>query len=198
MNRLTKLVLIVVFLLISVSALQAQDLVDEGNSLTHPAELAFGLGYYFQDRGDHERAIEEFTNAIELLPTWGNPYAARGDSYAAMGEWDRAIADYDTAIEIYPDFVSVLYMRGRAYHTIEELELAEADYLNAIGQYPEYALPYWGLADLQYEQGEMGAALESYGLYLDWIEEFPNESIADVNVLARVSDLQVMAAAGLI
>jgi tetraacyldisaccharide 4'-kinase len=107
-----------------------------------------------------------------LLPTWVLRVRLECDL------WERALVE-----------------RGAG---IGEPELAEADYLNAIGQYPEYAMPYWGLGDLYFEQDDLSAALENYAMYLDWVEEFPTESVADLSVMARVEDLQVMAAAGLL
>lgn len=83
-----------------------------------------------------------------------------------------------------------LYARGRAYHALGEWALAEADYLNAIAQYPEYALPYWGLGDVYFEQGDVTSALDNYMLYAQWVADPPMESVTDATVVARISDLQ--------
>ncbi len=175
---------------LSVSA-QSTDVVDVGSSPSHPAFVHFGVGYYYQLQGDQERAITEFTEAIALLPQWGNSYAARGDSYAAIGEYELAIQDYNLAIEIYPDFVSALYTRGRALHAVGEIELAVADYENAINQWPEYALPHQGMGDIYYEQGDLELALGSYERYLSYVGVYPNEDeVADEGIIAIVAELQ--------
>ncbi|KXK14065.1 MAG: serine/threonine protein kinase [Chloroflexi bacterium OLB15] len=194
MSRLTKLTGITILLTLIGLALpasaQIQDQVDPGSFPSDPGIIHFGVGYYYQLQGDQERAIEEFSQSIELMPEWGNPYAARGDSYAELGEFELAISDYNMAIEIYPDFVSALYTRGRALHAIGEFELAIADYENAIGQWPEYALPHLGLGDIYYEQGEFSLALSSYERYLSYVGIYPNEDeVADEGIIAIVAEL---------
>lgn len=145
----------------------AQDLVDAGGSeLYHPGLVHYRVGLYFQIRGDHQRAIEKFTQTIHDLPAFGYTYAARADSYVALGNYNQALADYERALAIYPDFVSVLYRRGQVYLMLGESELALADFANAIEQMPEYANVYWGLGDLYYKAGDYNRALENYRLYL--------------------------------
>ncbi len=184
--------LLIAVIMCAVFPINAQtfDTADPGSSSSNPAYVHFGVGYFYQLRENHQRAIEEFTEAILLIPELGNFYTARGDSYAAIGEYELAILDYNTAIEIYPDFVSALYTRGRAYHAIGQIELAIADYENAIGQWPEYALPYWGLGDIYFEQTDLVSALDNYEIYLEYVGQYPNESVADVTVLARTQQLR--------
>jgi tetratricopeptide (TPR) repeat protein len=170
---------------------QAQDLRDPGvTEPYHPSFVHYRVGIYFALRGNYERALDEFTQAIDGLPQFGSAYAARGDVYQTLGEFDLAIADYTTAIDIYPDFVSALYTRGRAYHAVGEFELAIDDYENAVAQLPDYALPYWGLGDLYFEQEQYSDTLENYQMYLTLVVDTPDDQ-----VVARVQELEVVAAA---
>ena len=172
-------------------ASSAQDMHDPGISEPyHPSFVHYRVGIYFALRGNYERALEEFTESIEGLPTFGNAYAARGDVYLTLGDYELAIADYTNAIDIYPNFVSALYTRGQAYHAIGELDLAIADYANALEQLPEYAMPYWGLGDLYFEQEQYDEALETYQVYLALVEDAP-----DAEVVARVEELEIVAVA---
>ncbi len=171
---------------------QTIDINDPGTSDPyHPALVQYRVGYYFQLQGDHERAIEEFTAVIEAFPNWDGGYSARGDSYAALGRYELAITDYDEALDLTPGFVSVLYMRGRAYVATGEIELAGEDYASATQQAPSYALPYWGMGDLAYEQGDLTAAFVFYQQYIAITITPP-----DVEVIARVSTLEVILSAG--
>lgn len=170
---------------VSMPTYAQSDVVDPGEVKRDGQVLAhYHVGVFYQARGDHERAIAEFTFAIDALPEPAYVYAARGDSYAAIGSYDDAIRDYSAAIDIYPDFVSVLYMRGRAYAALGSTVLATADYINAIEQMPEYANPYWGLGDLYYEAGNYADALESYQRHIVL------EANPDVQVMARIEQLQ--------
>jgi tetratricopeptide (TPR) repeat protein len=170
----------------------AQDLRDTGaTEAYHPGLVTYRVGLFYQVKADHERAIAEFSDVIEVLPEFGVAYAARGDSYVALNDYEHALADYESALSIYPDFVSVLYARGRAYLALGETELAVADFDNAVMQMPEYALPYFGLGDVAFEQGDYGDALESYQTYLALVDDAP-----DALVLGRIDTLTLMAAAG--
>jgi tetratricopeptide (TPR) repeat protein len=183
--------LLVLVLLLTVFSARAQDMRDPGiTEPYHPSFVHYRVGIYFALRGNHERALNEFTRTIDGLPSFGSAYAARGDVYLSLGEYDLAIADYTNAITIYPDFVSALYTRGRAYHGIGELHLAHADYANAMEQLPEYAMPYWGLGDLYFEREQYDEALENYQMYLALVIDEP-----DVEVVARIEELEIIAAA---
>lgn len=165
------------------------DMNDEGSTEPYsPALVSYRIGYYRQLQGDDVRAVEEFSKAIEVLPSFANAYAARGDSYYAMGEYDSAIADYTFAVSKFPDFVSVLYMRGRAYDAMGQSELALADYQNAINQMPEYAQPYLGAGDLYFAQGDTTTALSFYREYVERSGETP-----DALVMARIGELEAAA-----
>jgi tetratricopeptide (TPR) repeat protein len=150
-----------------------------GSEPDHPSYVNLRVGGFFQERGEHERAIEAYTIAIDSMADFWPGYAARGDSYAALGEWDLAISDYDAALIIAPDLVSALYMRGRAYEALGEPTLAQADFENAIAQLPDFALPYFGLGDLLYAQGEYAEALAHYQSYLQWLEGAPDELVME-------------------
>jgi len=186
------LVLVIGVLVASTLPLRAQDLTDAGVSEPyHPALVTYRVGYYYQLQGDQERAIELFTEVITSLPNWDGGYSARGDSYVALGYFVRAVADYTEALDLTPGFVSVLYMRGRAYQSAGEAVLAIADFQNAISQMPDYPLPYWGLADVYYEQQSNALALDCYSQYLALVEETP-----DASVTTRVVLLSATVAAG--
>lgn len=177
----------------SVSATVAQDLADAGSSEPyHPGMVHYRLGIYFQLKGDHLRAIDEFSQTIEMMPTMGYAFAARGDSYAALGAYESAVIDYTESIGMYPDLVSALYTRGRAYAALGETALAIADYNNAIRQMPAYANPYWGIGDLLFDMGEYMDALDQYRVYV------LAEAVPAPVVQARVAFLETMVAAGAI
>ena len=62
----------------------------------------YGLAY--RAEGDYDRAVEAFTQAIELNPNYAIAYNNRGEVYRDKGNFDLAIADYTKAIELKPNF----------------------------------------------------------------------------------------------
>src|SRR5882672_9223183 len=51
-----------------------------------------GAGY--AKKGDSDRAIAEYTKAIEIKYDYSSAIIDRANEYRAKGEYDRAIADY--------------------------------------------------------------------------------------------------------
>lgn len=169
----------------------AQDMHDPGSGDNyHPAHVNYRVGYYFQLRGDHQRAIEEFTVVVDSLPNWDGGYSARGDSLAALEQYEAALADYATALEISPNFVSVLYMRGRVHQALGDFELATGDFEAAISQAADYAPPLLGMGDLLYEQGKLTEALGYYRQFA----ALTDEPLSD-EIIARISGLETVAVA---
>jgi tetratricopeptide (TPR) repeat protein len=67
------------------------------------AYLNCGIAYY--NKGDYDRAIANFTQAITLNPNDAEAYNSRGTAHGAKGDHDKAIADYETALRIDPNYI---------------------------------------------------------------------------------------------
>ena len=68
------------------------------------ATAYYNRGNAYYDRGDHDRAIAEYTKAIGLDPKHVIAHHNRGDSYRAKRDLDRAIADFSKSIELDPKY----------------------------------------------------------------------------------------------
>ena len=64
------------------------------------AEAYYNRGLAYRDRGDFDRAIEDFNEAIELNHDYVDAYYNRGLAYRSVGMADRSIADLTKAIEL--------------------------------------------------------------------------------------------------
>jgi len=87
-------------------------------------------------RGEHERAIEEFSQAIQLNPTDALAYHERGYTYSQLGKYDRAISDFTQAIQLDPFDASAYNYRGQVYSRLKEYEKAIRDFTQAIVESP--------------------------------------------------------------
>ena len=68
-------------------------------------------GLAYAENGHHDRAIANFTMAIEIKPDYALAYGLRAVSYNKKGDHDRAIADFTKAIELDPDGPMAATMR---------------------------------------------------------------------------------------
>ncbi len=69
--------------------IRSQALFNEGNSLI--------------EKGDHQQAIQKYTEAISLTPKEHLPYLNRGVAYLSLSKLDEAMADADNAISLIGD-----------------------------------------------------------------------------------------------
>jgi TonB family protein len=85
-----------------------------------------GRTYILQD--DNDRAIADFTKAIELDPEGASAYNHRGVAYAGKLDFDNAIADFDKAIQFDPLLNNAHANRGLAFSRKGDEARARADY----------------------------------------------------------------------
>ena len=70
-------------------------------------------GNIFYDRGDYERAIEDYERAIAVdYDAKYIPYFNRGISYFELGQYDQALADLNRSNELMPTYSPPFLSRG--------------------------------------------------------------------------------------
>ena len=106
---------------------------------TPSPSFLFDSGEAFIRNGDFVQAIEEFTRAIDLIPSYGYGYQVRGDSYFQLAQYQLAIQDYGTAIKLDPNDKSAYSGRGRAHYRLGQYRLAIGDFDRAILIDPRFA-----------------------------------------------------------
>lgn len=88
---------------------------------------------------EHERAIKDCTEALQLEPKNVWAYLYRGIVYREKKEHDKAIADLSKGIEIDPKFVMAYDNRGITYRRKKNYDLAVADYTKGLSINPKVA-----------------------------------------------------------
>jgi len=94
------------------------------------------------------RAISDYSKAIEINPYLAEAYSNRGTAWAAKGDYFRAIRDYTQALEANPYFDAPYYNRGRALSTIGDYEQAIGDLQRVIELDPKFHDAYHLLATI--------------------------------------------------
>lgn len=91
----------------------------------------FNRGNAFDDNGDHDGAIADYSQSIKLKPDYAQSFLNRGLSYMAKEDYDSALADFGQAVKLNPKFAKAIYNQGRAYEAKGDLKQALASYQQA-------------------------------------------------------------------
>ena len=114
------------------------------------------------EAGSLDRAIADYSRAIELDPQSAAAYNNRGVARAVADEPREAIADYDRAIAIEPKNPFAFRNRGDIYRERGECEQAIADYTRAIRLDPICVDAYCERAVAYQSREELDLALADY------------------------------------
>lgn len=117
-------------------------------------------GYMYNNNGEYDKAINDFTHALSLNPELVEAYYNRGSAYFNKNDYDRAIRDFTHAINLKPDYVVSLNGRGMAYMKRGEYNRAIADFTTALKFEPSSYQLYSNRAFAYYMNKEYDKALE--------------------------------------
>jgi tetratricopeptide (TPR) repeat protein len=165
----------------AVNGIRASALNASGYMRISPGDLENAPYYRYRanayaNKGDYDRAIADYTEAIKLDPNDFLAYRNRGGVYHHIkGDFDRAIADYTQAIRLDPNDEYTFEVRGYAYAFKGEHDRAIADYTQAIKLNPNYSFAYNNRGFAYFAKGDFDRAIADYtqAIRLD-----PNYSLA--------------------
>lgn len=95
------------------------------------AQFYYSRGVSWYEKGEYDKAISDFTKAIELNPRYSDAYINRGVVYGKKGQFDHGIADCSRAIELNPKGGSAYFNRGVSYYNKGEYNKAWDDVYKA-------------------------------------------------------------------
>jgi tetratricopeptide (TPR) repeat protein len=135
--------------------------------IAHPvtAKDYCARGRYYQGQNQVDRAIPEYTQAIELDPNCTDAYYARGLCYYTT-DLKSAIDDLTQVINRRPNEALYYRLRAGAYRSMEDFDLALIDCDKAIALRPNDYWPYLEKGGLLFSTGQYADAIPAYRVYL--------------------------------
>jgi tetratricopeptide (TPR) repeat protein len=132
------------------------------------------LGMVLLAMGVADQAIEHFSRAIALSPTWALPHNNLGIGHSQKDSMDEARQYYLKAVELKPDLASAYTNLGNLYFKLEQADSAEMMYQNAIANNPADKSNYYfmGLL-LSALDGRQQEAIPFYHKALELDNDYP-------------------------
>ena len=119
------------------------------------AVVYYNRGVEYQNEGDLDRAIVDYTEAIRLDPNYVFAYSNRRWARALAGrDLAQALDDCNEALRLRPGDGDTLNSRGLVQLKLEAFDLSVADYSAAIAQNPKDASSLYGRGIAKLKSGD--------------------------------------------
>ncbi len=134
-------------------------LIAAGNETARIVAVAYNnRGNAYVRRGDFERAIQDYDQALKVDTNYAKAFNNRGVAYGKTGQHDLAIRDLDEAIRLDPNYANAFANRAESHLNKGEHDRAIQDYGEAIRLQPTSAV--WnGRCRARAAKGELETAL---------------------------------------
>jgi tetratricopeptide (TPR) repeat protein len=137
--------------------LRAESLLNEGVEL---------IGNPNNKKENTLRAIEKYSNALIIDPTYADAFRRRAKAKEWLGNYQDALSDYKAAIDEDASNELSYFNRGDLYCQIGELEKAVSDFTSFIEIEPNYSRAYQHRGNCFAKQGNYEAAIKDYDFAL--------------------------------
>jgi tetratricopeptide (TPR) repeat protein len=101
-------------------------------------------GDAYRKTNQHDRAIQEYNEAIRLAPKEALAYFNRGLAYEALGHDVNALVDFTAAVKLNPKSSALFERRATVYFRMGLYDRAGSDYAAAVFLDPKNAAALYG------------------------------------------------------
>ncbi|HRR24556.1 MAG TPA: tetratricopeptide repeat protein, partial [Bacteroidia bacterium] len=103
------------------------------NIKANSEEAMYGLALWYQDHQEYNKAIQYYTEIIQINPKNKNAHFNLGYiHHEYLKVYDQAIKHYTDAINADPNYAEAYYNRGLCYEYVGNITAAKEDYTKAL------------------------------------------------------------------
>jgi len=112
-------------------------------------------GVAYENKGQYDLAIQDYSQAIKLNPYHANAFANRCGARAIVGQLQAALADCNESLRLRPNDASTLDSRGFTYLKLGQFDAAIADYDSALRIDPKKPYSLFGRGVARRKKGDL-------------------------------------------
>jgi tetratricopeptide (TPR) repeat protein len=119
-------------------------------------------GHAHHEKGQLDRAIQDYTQSLRLGPDSGRIRVSRGVAYLKRGQDEQALEDFTEALRATPNDALAHYYRGVVEWRRGQVEQALRDYDDALRLDPRLAAAHGARGDVYRIRGDRARAIQEY------------------------------------
>ncbi len=142
-----------------------------------------------QARGELDKAISDYDQAVKLDPNYARAYSSRANMRQAAGDLSGAIKDYDRAIKLDPKYVNAYNNLGNAQMAAGDLRRAIKNFSHALQLDPKYIRAYNNRGNARKGLGDLSGAIQDYDQAIKLDPQYPMPYNNRGNARRQLGDL---------
>jgi tetratricopeptide (TPR) repeat protein len=112
---------------------EALDLLNQGISEFNKTAILYNFrALVWSSKGKDEKAIVDYTSAIDLAPDYYEAYTNRAMAWLRKNEYEKAIQDFTLSINIYSSNAQAYFYRAVTFSELNQFQDALKDYKKSI------------------------------------------------------------------
>lgn len=119
-------------------------------------------GVVWSKKGERDKAIADYSKAVEIDPRNYMAYTNRGNVWKDKGEWDKAIAAFSKALSSNPQGAEAYYGRGVCEREKREYDKSLADFSSAVKNDSKHLGGYLNLGLVHTIMSRYGEAVSNF------------------------------------